>query len=69
MRPAALERDLTEDSGVWALRNPRREVDVVRGEVLGDADVGDARGERTLPTGGDLVDGADIAGRDSAAGG
>ena len=38
-----------------------REVEVVGGEVLDDADVGDARGERALARRGDLVDVAEQA--------
>ena len=44
-----------------ALRDPGGEVDVVRGEVLDHADVGDPRRERALPPGGDLVDLAELA--------
>ncbi len=41
--------------------HPCRQVDVVGGEVLDHADVGDPRGERTLPAGHDLVDAAQLA--------
>ena len=50
-----------EDRREAALGEPGGEVDVVGGQVLDDADVGDARRERALPAGGDLVDLAEFA--------
>ena len=58
---AALVGGVGRDRGVGRLDDPGGQVDVVGGQVLDDADVGDAVGEGALPTSGDLVDLAELA--------
>ena len=56
---AAAVRGAGVDAHVGLLGDPGRQVDVVRRQVLDDADVGDAARERALAPGGDLIDLAD----------
>ena len=64
---ATIERNVRLEHGagrnqlVVALRDPRGQIDVVGCEVLDDPDVRDARRERALTTGADLVQVAQLA--------
>gem|GEM_PF-3863416 len=56
-----LEHGAGRNQLVVALRDPRGQIDVVGCEVLDDPDVRDARRERALTTGADLVQVAQLA--------